>query len=79
MGYTPTRHKTTLEAFQDDYARRTRQNREMLDHLLHNAFPGDGVAEPEVDLIMTPTRRPSASKKCSAATRSPTFRPPTKT
>jgi glutamate-ammonia-ligase adenylyltransferase len=58
MGYTPTRHKTALEAFQDDYARRTRQNREMLDHLLHNAFPGDGAAEPEVDLVNDPDPTP---------------------
>jgi glutamate-ammonia-ligase adenylyltransferase len=58
MGYTPTRHKTALDAFQDDYARRTRQNREMLDHLLHNAFPGDGAAEPEVDLINDPDPTP---------------------
>jgi glutamate-ammonia-ligase adenylyltransferase len=58
MGYTPTRHKTALEAFQDDYVRRTRQNREMLDHLLHNAFPGDGAAEPEVDLVNDPDPTP---------------------
>jgi glutamate-ammonia-ligase adenylyltransferase len=58
MGCTPTRHKTALDAFQDDYTRRTRQNREMLDHLLHNAFPGDGAAEPEVDLINDPDPTP---------------------
>ncbi len=58
MGYTPTRHKTALQAFEDDYARRTRQNREMLDHLLHNAFPGDGAAEPEVDLVNDPDPAP---------------------
>lgn len=63
MGYTPTRHKTALEAFQDDYARRTRQNREMLDHLLHNAFPGDGAAEPEVDLINDPDPTPERIKE----------------
>ncbi len=43
-----------LEAFQQDYSRRTGQNREMLDHLLHNAFPGDAATEPEVDLINDP-------------------------
>src|SRR5262245_53449496 len=58
MGYASTRHKTALQAFQDDYSRRTRQNREMLDHLLHNAFPGDGAAEPEVDLINDPDPAP---------------------
>ena len=54
MGYTGTRHHSPLQSFRDDYARRTRQNREMLDHLLHNAFPGDGAAEPEVDLVNDP-------------------------
>jgi glutamate-ammonia-ligase adenylyltransferase len=58
MGYTGTRHASPLDAFQKDYARRTKQNREMLDHLLHNAFPGDGVAEPEVDLINDPDPTP---------------------
>ena len=38
--------------------RRTRQNREMLDHLLHNAFPGDSAAEPEVDLVNDPDPPP---------------------
>ncbi|MEX0613804.1 MAG: bifunctional [glutamate--ammonia ligase]-adenylyl-L-tyrosine phosphorylase/[glutamate--ammonia-ligase] adenylyltransferase [Pirellulales bacterium] len=58
MGYTGTRHISPLESFQQDYARRTRQNREMLDHLLHNAFPGDAVTEPEVDLINDPDPPP---------------------
>lgn len=47
-----------LEDFQKDYARRTKQNREMLDHLLNNAFPGDGAAEPEVDLVNDPDPPP---------------------
>ena len=54
MGYAGTRHHTPLQSFHDDFGRRTRQNREMLDHLLHNAFPGDGAAEPEVDLVNDP-------------------------
>jgi glutamate-ammonia-ligase adenylyltransferase len=58
MGHSSTRHVSSLEAFTQDYARRTRQNREMLDHLLHNAFPGDGHAEPEVDLINDPAPPP---------------------
>jgi glutamate-ammonia-ligase adenylyltransferase len=58
MGYTGTRHTSALEAFEEDYARRTRQNREMLDHLLHNAFPGDAADEPEVDLINDPDPPP---------------------
>jgi glutamate-ammonia-ligase adenylyltransferase len=58
MGYGSTRHVSALDAFQADYARRTKQNREMLDHLLHNAFPGDGAAEPEVDLVNDPNPPP---------------------
>jgi glutamate-ammonia-ligase adenylyltransferase len=58
MGYSGTRHVSALDAFKEDYARRTRQNREMLDHLLHNAFPGDGAAEPEVDLVNDPAPPP---------------------
>jgi glutamate-ammonia-ligase adenylyltransferase len=58
MGYTGMRHDSPLETFQKDYARRTKQNREMLDHLLHNAFPGDGAAEPEVDLVNDPDPPP---------------------
>ena len=51
-------HASPLDAFQKDYARRTKQNREMLDHLLHNAFPGDAAAEPEVDLVNDPDPPP---------------------
>jgi glutamate-ammonia-ligase adenylyltransferase len=58
MGYTGTRHITALQAFEDDFARRTKQNREMLDHLLHNAFPADAAAEPEVDLVNDPDPTP---------------------
>jgi [glutamine synthetase] adenylyltransferase / [glutamine synthetase]-adenylyl-L-tyrosine phosphorylase len=58
MGYTGTRHVSALDAFQQDYARRTKQNREMLDHLLHNAFPGDAATEPEVDLVNDPDPTP---------------------
>jgi glutamate-ammonia-ligase adenylyltransferase len=58
MGYVGTRHASALDAFQKDYSRRTKQNREMLDHLLHNAFPGDGAAEPEVDLVNDPDPPP---------------------
>ncbi|MCC7474594.1 MAG: hypothetical protein IT425_04310 [Pirellulales bacterium] len=54
MGYAGTKQQTALQAFRDDYARRTRQNREMLDHLLHHAFPSDAAAEPEVDLVNDP-------------------------
>jgi [glutamine synthetase] adenylyltransferase / [glutamine synthetase]-adenylyl-L-tyrosine phosphorylase len=58
MGYTGTRHRSALDAFQDDFARRTRQNREILDHLLHNAFSDEVAAEPEVDLVNDPDPPP---------------------
>jgi glutamate-ammonia-ligase adenylyltransferase len=58
MGYAGTDQKSPLQAFQEDYARRTNQNREMLDHLLHNAFPADGASEPEVDLVNDPDPAP---------------------
>ncbi len=54
MGYTGTRHRSALQTFRDDYARRTKQNREILDHLLHNAFTSDSAAEPEIDLVNDP-------------------------
>ncbi|HVT26403.1 MAG TPA: hypothetical protein VHE81_00150 [Lacipirellulaceae bacterium] len=58
MGYAGTHNKAPLQAFREDYTRRTTQNREMLDHLLHNAFPADGAAEPEVDLVNDPDPAP---------------------
>ncbi len=51
-------HPTPLDVFKHDYARRTKQNRDILDHLLHNAFLGDSAAEPEVDLINDPAPPP---------------------
>ncbi len=63
MGYANTDDKSPLQMFQDDYSRRTNQNREMLDHLLHHAFPADGTSEPEVDLVNDPDPRPSAFKR----------------
>ncbi|NDH93161.1 MAG: bifunctional [glutamate--ammonia ligase]-adenylyl-L-tyrosine phosphorylase/[glutamate--ammonia-ligase] adenylyltransferase, partial [Planctomycetia bacterium] len=37
-----------------DLAEATRLNRRILDHLLHDAFPGEKKPEPEVDLILDP-------------------------
>jgi glutamate-ammonia-ligase adenylyltransferase len=59
LGYSSTRHTSPREAFKSDYARRTKQNREILDLLLHNAFPGDRATEPEVDLINDPDPTPA--------------------
>jgi glutamate-ammonia-ligase adenylyltransferase len=63
MGYLATPHKSALDAFQEDFRRRTRQNREMLDHLLHNAFAADAASEPEVDLVNDPDPTPARIQK----------------
>jgi len=38
-----------------DLAEATRLNRRILDHLLHDAFPGEETPEPEVDLVLDPS------------------------
>jgi [glutamine synthetase] adenylyltransferase / [glutamine synthetase]-adenylyl-L-tyrosine phosphorylase len=44
-----------LAAFLADYREKTRLNRKILDHLLHETFQEeDGLAEPEADLILQP-------------------------
>jgi glutamate-ammonia-ligase adenylyltransferase len=44
-----------LTAFVNDYREKTRLNRRILDHLLHQTFEEeDGQAEPETDLILVP-------------------------
>ena len=53
-GYLPTPQISALDAFQADFKRKTELNRKILDHLLHDAFGGDEVAEPEVDLVLDP-------------------------
>lgn len=58
MGYASTPHVSALEAFQSDFAQRTAVNRKILDHLLHDAFPEDRAAEPEVDLVNDPAPPP---------------------
>jgi glutamate-ammonia-ligase adenylyltransferase len=58
MGYVGGKSVSPLEAFERDYAQRTEENRKILDHLLHDAFPGDGAAEPEVDLVNDPAPPP---------------------
>ncbi len=54
MGYLGTPNRSALEAFSGDYTQRTKVNRKILDHLLHDAFAGDGTIEPEVDLVNDP-------------------------
>jgi glutamate-ammonia-ligase adenylyltransferase len=48
-----------LAAFLQDYREKTRLNRKILDHLLHQTFQEeDGQAEPESDLILEPAPDP---------------------
>jgi glutamate-ammonia-ligase adenylyltransferase len=58
MGYVSTPRVTALAAFEHDYSQRTQVNREILNHLLHDAFPDDAAAEPEVDLVNDPAPPP---------------------
>lgn len=54
MGYTDAEGATALDAFQADYVQATHLNRRILDHLLHDAFDGEGADDPEVDLVNDP-------------------------
>ncbi|HKI35986.1 MAG TPA: bifunctional [glutamate--ammonia ligase]-adenylyl-L-tyrosine phosphorylase/[glutamate--ammonia-ligase] adenylyltransferase [Gemmataceae bacterium] len=48
-----------LDAFQQDYREKTRLDRQILNHLLHQAFQSeDGEASPEADLILDPNPDP---------------------
>jgi glutamate-ammonia-ligase adenylyltransferase len=48
-----------LAAFLEDYREKTRLNRKILDHLLHQTFPEeDGQTEPESDLMLQPAPDP---------------------
>jgi glutamate-ammonia-ligase adenylyltransferase len=58
MGYASTPHASALVAFMSDFAHRTKENRKILDHLLHDAFSSDGTIEPEVDLVNDPDPPP---------------------
>lgn len=47
-----------LDAFLKDYREKTRLDRQILDHLLHQAFAGGEAAEPEADLVLDPSPDP---------------------
>src|SRR5262245_4914188 len=48
-----------LDAFLHDYGEKTEPTRRILDHLLHDAFPGDvGDSSPESDLLLDPNPGP---------------------
>ncbi|TWT33063.1 bifunctional [glutamate--ammonia ligase]-adenylyl-L-tyrosine phosphorylase/[glutamate--ammonia-ligase] adenylyltransferase [Blastopirellula retiformator] len=54
MGYEHGKEESALVAFQNDYAEKTELNRKILDHLLHDAFPGDDDTAPTIDLVLDP-------------------------
>jgi glutamate-ammonia-ligase adenylyltransferase len=47
-----------LTRFLADYQAQTRENRQILNHLLHDAFGGESQSEPEADLILGPDPDP---------------------
>lgn len=54
LGYVGNTSATALSRFEADLRQATRENRQVLDHLLHDAFGEDHAAEPEVDLVLDP-------------------------
>ena len=58
MGYAEGGEPSALEAFEADYRDKTRLNRRILDHLLHDAFSDDHATEAEVDLVLDPDPSP---------------------
>lgn len=58
LGYQDSPKRSALAAFTADLETKTRLNRTMLDHLLHDAFGDDAQTEPEVDLVLDPEPPP---------------------
>jgi glutamate-ammonia-ligase adenylyltransferase len=54
LGYKSENGTPAREMFEREYIEKTRRNRQILDHLLHDAFGDDSDAEPEVDLVLDP-------------------------
>jgi len=54
MGFRDAGSRPALARFEEDYRRRRNENRSVLDHLLHQAFPDDPGERPEVDLVLDP-------------------------
>ncbi len=57
MGYEAA--ADPLEEFMKDYREKTRLNRQILDHLLHQSFTGETGPEPESDLMLDPNPTPA--------------------
>ena len=80
MGYTGTRHNAPLEAFQDDYARRTRaESRDARSSAAQRLSRRRRPRSRKSTWSTIRIRRRSEFRKCSAAIRSQTFRPRIKT
>ena len=54
MGYKGTGDLSPRESFERDLARRTRENRSILERLLHDIFGDESDTAPEVDLVNDP-------------------------
>lgn len=54
MGYVNDPKKPPMLAFLKDYRSKTENNRKILNHVLHDAFPQDKPIADEVDLILDP-------------------------
>ena len=54
MGFAGTPHRSAREAFMSEYERVTKLDQQIIDHLLHDAFPDDEKQQPEFDLVLDP-------------------------
>ncbi|MCS7159145.1 MAG: bifunctional [glutamate--ammonia ligase]-adenylyl-L-tyrosine phosphorylase/[glutamate--ammonia-ligase] adenylyltransferase [Gemmatales bacterium] len=64
MGYADTPRCSALQAFTKDYREKTELNRTILNHLLQQAFQSpEGIAGPEVDLILDPEPDPDTIRQ----------------
>lgn len=58
MGYTDKPGAPAREAFERDYRRFTYRNRQIINHLLHDAFSDDTETAAEVELVLDPDPAP---------------------
>ena len=65
-GYTDLGGHSALKEFKDDLWEKTKLNRMILDHLLHDAFADDPETAPETDLILAPYPSQKAIEECLA-------------
>lgn len=63
MGYHDTPTSSASEAFEADYYRFTFRNRQIINHLLHDAFRDETETSPEVELVLDPEPSPDFIKQ----------------